>query len=186
MRTTNIRLLPLAALFTALTAIGAFIKIPLPPYPVPMTLQTAFVFLCGLLLPRREAALSQLAYVLSGLMGLPVFISGGGIGYIFNPTFGYLIAFICGAPLLSVLAGKTLYQNKMAAFTVGGLFIIVGIQLLGVAYFAFLSAVYLKTPLAFSRVVYLIVIFIPLDVIKFALAAALAKLLRKRIPALVP
>ena len=35
----SVRSLVFAALCTALTAAGAFVKIPIPPYPVPMTLQ---------------------------------------------------------------------------------------------------------------------------------------------------
>ena len=85
------RELTLLPLFTVLTAVGAFIKIPLGA--VPVSLQTVFVLLSALLLGKK-AAISQGLYVLLGLLGLPIFTGGGGIGYVLTPTFGYLIGFI--------------------------------------------------------------------------------------------
>ncbi|MGB4372466.1 MAG: biotin transporter BioY, partial [Halanaerobiales bacterium] len=58
---TDIRSINLMALFAALTAIGAFIRIPLPY--VPITLQTIFVLLAGVLLGKKRAALSQVIYL---------------------------------------------------------------------------------------------------------------------------
>ncbi|MBA9026157.1 biotin transporter BioY [Peribacillus huizhouensis] len=84
-----------AALFAALTAIGAFIKIPIPF--IPFTLQILSVYLAGALLGPKLGSLSQLCYVLIGLVGLPIFTEGGGPSYLLKPTFGYLIGFILGA-----------------------------------------------------------------------------------------
>jgi biotin transport system substrate-specific component len=84
-----------AALFAAFTAVGAFIKIPIPY--IPFTLQILSVYLAGALLGPKLGSLSQLCYVLLGLVGLPIFTEGGGPGYIFKPTFGYLIGFVLGA-----------------------------------------------------------------------------------------
>lgn len=85
------RQLILAALFTALTAIGALIHIPFPL--VPLTLQTLFTVLAGSLLYPRWAVLSQTVYLILGLIGLPVFAGGGGPSTLLSPSFGYLIAF---------------------------------------------------------------------------------------------
>lgn len=81
----------LAAMFAALTAVGAFIKIPIPY--VPFTLQFFFVLLAGALLGSRLGLLSQVVYLATGLIGIPVFTLGGGPSYILQPTFGYLIGF---------------------------------------------------------------------------------------------
>lgn len=181
---SNLRMLLFAAMFTALTAVGAFIKIPIPPYPVPLTLQTAFVYLCGLLLPPMGAFWAQLTYVLLGLAGIPVFAGGGGVSYVLYPTFGYLLAFLFAAPLLSLLERITLYKGRRLRFALGGVAIILLVQLAGVAYMALISSVYLAQPLSLSRAVYLFYIFLPLDLLKFALAAALAPQLRRRAPSL--
>ena len=96
--------LVVVAFFVALTAIGARLEIPLPY--VPFTVQTFFVLLAGLLLGSRLGALSQTVYVAIGLLGLPVFARGGGLGYIAQPTFGYLIGFIPAAYVVGALVEK--------------------------------------------------------------------------------
>ena len=82
-----------ASLFGALTAIGAFIVVPLQP--VPFTLQTFFTALSGVILGGRTAALSQVVYLILGCMGLPVFAGGkAGLGIVLGPTGGYILGFI--------------------------------------------------------------------------------------------
>ena len=78
----------LCAMFTALVAVGAFIQIPVP-YMDYFTLQFFFVLLAGLILGGNKGAISVGCYVLLGLIGIPIFAAGGGIGYIFRPSFGY-------------------------------------------------------------------------------------------------
>ena len=94
--------------FVALTALGAFVRIPLPFTPVPLTLQTLFVLLSGLALGKRLGALSQLSYLSLGMLGLPVF-SGAGSGafYLFGPTGGYLWGFVLAAIFLGSFARYT-------------------------------------------------------------------------------
>lgn len=88
----RIQLLILTALFAALTAAGGFIKIPLPV--IPFTLQLPVVILSGLVLGSKYGALSQIIYLLLGIAGLPVFTKGGGIRYVFEPSFGYILGFV--------------------------------------------------------------------------------------------
>ena len=95
MKRLTAREISFIGLFTALIAAGAFIRIPVPV--VPFTLQFLFTMLAGLLLGGRLGAISVGSYIVLGLIGLPVFASGGGIGYILTPTFGYLIGFCVGA-----------------------------------------------------------------------------------------
>ena len=87
-----------AGAFIALTAMGAFVRIPLPFTPVPFTLQTFFVLLCGAFLGGGLGASTQAAYVLIGVAGVSVFTgAGSGLLYIFGPTGGYLLGFILAA-----------------------------------------------------------------------------------------
>jgi len=91
-----------ASMFGAGTAVGAYIIIPLPP--VPITLQTLFACLAGALLGGRLGALSQVVYVLIGIIGLPVFAGGkAGLGVLLGPTGGYLIGFIAAAYVIGKL-----------------------------------------------------------------------------------
>ncbi|MEJ2614843.1 MAG: biotin transporter BioY, partial [Ignavibacteriaceae bacterium] len=60
--------------FSILTAVSAQVAIPVKP--VPFTLQTMLVLLSGAFLGSRNGAYSQIIYVFSGFIGLPVFANG--------------------------------------------------------------------------------------------------------------
>jgi biotin transport system substrate-specific component len=101
--TDTLRRMVYAALFGALTAMGAFMVIPMQP--VPITLQTLFTGLAGILLGSSAGALSQVVYVLLGIIGLPVFAGGkAGFGVLLGPTGGYLIGFIVGAYVIGKMS----------------------------------------------------------------------------------
>lgn len=90
-----------------LTALAAQLSIRLPFSPVPITGQTLAVLLVGALLGSRRGALSMLAYLLEGLMGLPVFAGGmSGAAYMLGPTGGYLVGFVAAAWLTGWLAER--------------------------------------------------------------------------------
>ncbi|MFA4988597.1 MAG: biotin transporter BioY [Candidatus Omnitrophota bacterium] len=96
------------SIFVLLTALSAFVRIPLPFTPVPFTLQTFFVLLSGALLGRKLGGISQAGYMVLGLTGLQVFTgSGSGSLYLLGPTGGYLVGFI----LASFFTGK-LFTGK--------------------------------------------------------------------------
>ncbi|WP_392486860.1 biotin transporter BioY [Haloimpatiens sp. FM7315] len=130
----------LVSLFAALTAVGAFIRIPIPY--VPFTLQFLFCAFAGMLLGSRLGALSQIVYVTIGLIGVPVFTEGGGPGYIFKPTFGYLIGFIVSAYVIGKITEKIkeLTLVKALSATLSGLFFV---YLLGVPYLYLVYNLYL-------------------------------------------
>lgn len=104
----KIKKLVLAALFAALTAAGAFIKIPF--YPAMITLQLIFSLLAGTLLGPGLGAVSQLVYLAIGLAGIPVFAGGGGFGYAVQPTFG----FVAALPLAAAVCGRISRRGESA------------------------------------------------------------------------
>ena len=107
-----------ASLFGAGTAAGAYLIIPLPP--VPITLQTLFLGLAGALLGARLGALSQVTYLLIGIIGLPVFAGGkAGLGVLLGPTGGYLIGFVAGAWVIGALVN--LKKKPGFAWTIAAL-----------------------------------------------------------------
>ena len=81
-KTFDVKSMVLCSLFASLSCIGAFIQIPLPNSDY-FTLQYLFVMLTGMLLGSKRALISISSYVFMGLIGLPVFAAGGGIGYPF-------------------------------------------------------------------------------------------------------
>jgi biotin transport system substrate-specific component len=101
----------LASLFSTLTALGAYISIPISH--VPITLQTFFVYLAGAILGSKLALLSQIIYILIGIIGFPVFAYGkAGFGVLIGPTGGYLIGFIIGAYII----GRMIEMKKNFSF----------------------------------------------------------------------
>lgn len=96
-------------IFSLLTAIGAWIEIPLPFTPVPITLQTMFVVLAGAVLGAKRGAMSQAVYLFYGICGLPVFAGGASsIAQILGPSGGYLIGF----PVAAFLTGLLISRDK--------------------------------------------------------------------------
>lgn len=97
----------LVALFSATIALSAQVAIPLPFTPVPITMQTLTVLLTGMLLGSRLGVATLVAYLVEGVIGLPVFTQwGAGIGHLVGPTGGYLIGFVFAAGLVGFLAER--------------------------------------------------------------------------------
>ncbi len=168
------KMLCLCALFTALLALGAYLRIPLPIIPVSM--QTLFVILSGLLMKRPYAIITCLAYLFLGLTGLPVFTQGGGIGYILHPTFGYLIGFVFGVWVMGKLLPASSYPMLLLA-ALGGLAVI---YLFGAVYYYLLATLYLGQNLAIGTLLTTCVLTtLPSDCIWAILAAYLAKRLKR-------
>lgn len=156
------RNLILIALFAALTAVGAFIRIDL--LLVSFTLQFLFCAFAGVILGPKLGMLSQLLYVFIGLIGIPIFTKGGGPSYIFQPSFGYLLGFIVAAYVIGKLVN---YQNikisNIFLSTLVGLFII---YLFGAIYLYVIVNYYLGGSIDVLKTITLYVIpFIPGDVI---------------------
>ncbi|MCM8784490.1 MAG: biotin transporter BioY [Candidatus Omnitrophica bacterium] len=99
--------------FIILTTLGAYIYLPLPFTPVPITLQTLFVLLSGAMLGPLEGFFSQLVYLVLGSLGFPVFSGArGGMLHLLGPTGGYLWGFLFSAWLV----GKLIYGKKLNRF----------------------------------------------------------------------
>ena len=146
-------------LFIALIAIGSYFVIPM--IPVPITLQTLFVLLCGCIM-KRYALIAVLLYVILGIIGLPVFHQfTSGPGILLGPTGGYLIGFI----LAALIVGLS-YEKKSRFIRICGLFLgTTAIALCGVLWIA------LSTGISFFEAVLIgAVPFIVGDLIKITLA----------------
>lgn len=111
-----------SGMFAALMMIGANITAFVPFLVVggvPITLQTFFAVLAGLLLGSRLGAVSMTVYMLIGLAGAPVFSKfSGGFGAVLSPTFGFIVSFIFTA----YIAGKIIEKNsKVYSFVIAAL-----------------------------------------------------------------
>ena len=114
--------------FVALTALGAYVRIPLPFSPVPITLQTFFVILGGAVLGKKFGSFAQASYLGLGLLGMPIFQSyGAGLLHIAGPTGGYLAgfipaSFIVGA-IINMRRNSTSFFHIILSMSFGLLFI---------------------------------------------------------------
>ncbi|MFW6035406.1 MAG: biotin transporter BioY [Halothermotrichaceae bacterium] len=124
----SVRDITQVALFAALTAVLAFVTVPLPFSPVPVTGQTLGVMLAGLFLGSRKAALSQIIYAFLGGIGLPIFAGGGsGFGSFVGPTGGYIWGFIAGAYIIGKLVEIKEEPDliwKTTSLVIGGIIVI--------------------------------------------------------------
>ncbi len=165
----------LCALFTALICAGAFLKIPTPFLPI--TFQTLFVTLAGLLLGEKKGSLSVGVYVLIGLIGIPVFTEGGGLSYILKPTFGYLLGFIAGAFVTGKFAKKETSLKNYILSSFAGMFVI---YIIGVAYYFLISRFYLGNEPEIKKLfVYCFLLTLPGDVVMCLIASVIGKRLKK-------
>lgn len=167
----------LTALFTALMVVGAFIRIPFPLLPI--TLQAFISALAGLIIGSRLGALSMTLYMALGLIGLPVFAGGGGISYVFSPSFGFILGFIAGALVIGLVSKKLGKPNRWNSFKslMAGLLVIYAV---GILYMFLIMRLYMGNPEA--RLILLAIANLPYiikDIILFS-AAALA------VPSILP
>ncbi|GAA4008349.1 biotin transporter BioY [Deinococcus rubellus] len=166
----------------ALVAVCAQISVPM--FPVPLTLQTLAVLLVGAALGSRQGAAALLTYLAAGAAGLPVF--AGGVGSLLSvktgnltPTLGYLLGFVLAAGLVGWLverfaADRTPWGMAAAMLVGNAVIYAVGLPVLGA-----LTGLHGQALLGAG-----LIPFLPGDLIKLALAAALLPgvwaLLRRR------
>lgn len=171
MKTSRIETLVYCALFAALTAVFAQIVIPIQP--VPISLATFAVMMCGLLLGWKYGALAVIVYILLGLVGVPVFAGfKNGAAALAGPTAGYIIGYIPYA-LLAGLAFPRFEKNfrgRCLLLAAGAVIL----YLLGTAWFMIQSGRGLWDSLSLC-----VLPFLPGDAAKIVLAALLAPRLRK-------
>jgi len=163
----------MCGLFTALIAVGAFIKVPIPV--LPFTLQFLFTMMAGLLLGGKIGSYSVLMYILLGLVGLPIFTEGGGIGYIFKPSFGYIIGFYIASYVTGMIAnGKSTptYKRILGANFIG----LTIVYILGLLYYFIICNFVINTPIGiWPLFIYGFVLAVPGDILLCILSAILYK-----------
>lgn len=164
--------LTLMALFIALITAGTHIRIPLPLCPI--NLQPFCVILAGLVLGGKKGAASVAGFILLGLMGLPIFTNGGGIGYVLQPTFGFMLGYCLGASLTGSIASAG--SPSVQRFAVAGICGLIVVYAVGLVYYWCISRYYLGSELGIkAMLVSCFLIPFPKDVVSCVLAACLAK-----------
>lgn len=168
----SIKDMALVSLFTGLTAIGAFISLPIGP--VPITMQTLFVLLGGIILGPKLGALSQIVYIILGLVGVPIFAGfSGGLQTILKPSFGFLLGFIFAAYVVGKLLKdnsnpRPLSTKKILVSTIVGTLVI---YLIGLPYMYFILNNVMNMGLSVGAVIKMgSLLFLPGDILKIIIS----------------
>ncbi len=168
--TNQLRMMIYASLLAALTAVGAYIAIPIGP--VPIVLQNFFILLTGLLLGSRWGLAAVAVYLLAGACGLPVFAGGsGGIVRFAGPTGGYLLGYLPAVCVVGLIAEKG--RNRMVFDIIA--------MICGSAIIYACGVPWLKMILSLSWGKAFVVGMVPFligDALKIAAAVPIAKVLR--------
>lgn len=167
------------ALFAAITAVlGIVPAIPVPAVPVPITAQTLGVMLAGAVLGARRGFLALLLFLVLVAVGLPLLAGGrGGLAVFAGPSAGFLLAWPLGAFVTGLLTEVFWRRFNLAwalvATLVGGIAVIYAI---GIPVVSVVTHTSLATAFTGSMV------FVPGDVVKAVVAAAVAVSVRRAYP----
>jgi len=174
--------LTIGAMFVALTAIGANMTSIVPFLVVggvPITLQTFFAVMAGLVLGSRLGAFSMFVYMVLGLAGVPVFAQfKGGAAMLLTPTFGFILSFI----VVAYVAGKlvemrrTLPMYITAALVALVINYVIGTNWMYAAYLFWFEA---PADLSYKLVWLWMAVPLPKDIVLSILAGAVAYRLNK-------
>ena len=176
--------LTLASMFVGLMAIGANITSFVPFMVVggvPITLQTFFAILAGIILGSRLGAISMTVYTLVGLVGVPVFAKfGAGMSTFISPTFGFILSFI----LTAYVAGKVVEKNRtLSAFIIASLIGLVINYVFGTNWMYFAYKFWAAAPEGFTyKMAWLwMVVPLPKDIILAVFAGMMGHRLEKSV-----
>lgn len=113
---------------------------------MPITLQFTIALLVTMLLGEWSAVVFAV-YIAMGLIGIPVFASGGGLSYVLMPSFGYIIGFVVGGFVAGKIANplKTGNRPGIVRLAVAAAVFIAVVYLIGTVYGIAILKLYLKS-----------------------------------------
>ena len=172
---SNLKKLTLSAMMLATLCVMSLFSLPIGISAVPLTLQTAGVLLCGILLGSKRGALCVACYLLLGAFGLPVFSGGkAGAGVLLGITGGFLFGFVVTAFIIGLCFYKN--KNRKPSLLRTYIFTVTGIAfayLTGIVQFSVISGCGLWTAFLTAGLP-----FLPLEAVKIALFVPLALRIR--------
>ncbi|KUP05012.1 biotin biosynthesis protein BioC [Bacillus coahuilensis m2-6] len=172
------------ALFVAFMAIGANIKAIAPFLQfngIPITLQTFFAVLAGVVLGKKLGSFSMVVYMLVGFVGAPVFADfTGGPSALLKSSFGFIISYIFAAYIAGWIAEKS---QHVAAFITAAFAGTIVNYAFGTTWMYFAFKFWLEAPEGFSYgMAWLwMVPFMPKDAILAVFAGVVGQLLFVRV-----
>ncbi|MCZ0704256.1 biotin transport system substrate-specific component [Natronobacillus azotifigens] len=177
------------AIFVCLMAIGAniviwfpFLAIPIGGVSVPLSLQTFFAILAGLMLGKKLGLLSMTAYLLTGLAGVPVFAQmQAGLFVLFDYTGGFLLSFLVVAYVTGWLSERLIPFTLSKGFFIATVGVLVN-YLIGVHYMFIAMNTWLGLTISYSTTWISMTPFFIKDIFVALIAAVLMCKIVNRIP----
>ena len=158
-----------SGIFIAFLIISAFINIPIGT--IKITMQFLVANICALLLGKKWGTISLVLYMVLGLIGLPIFSSGGGPAYVLQPSFGYMIGFTIGGFVAAWYREKRGKRN-FSTFLVASIINMLFMDIIGTVYGAGIMYGYLHSELGVWAFFWAFLVpFIPIDIIKCVISS---------------
>ncbi len=180
-----------SALFVCLMAIGAnitvwfpFLAIPIGGASVPVSLQTFFAILAGLMLGRKVGSIAMVTYIFVGIAGVPVFakMSAGPMAFL-SPTGGFIISFIFIAFFAGWIAESGKKTSLPVCLAAAGTGLILNYSI-GVTYMYIAMNMWLELDITYTVAWAGMIPFLIKDTVLSVLAAVFMVRLAQRIPAI--
>lgn len=172
----------IALLAAVMAALAVFPPLTLPLLAVPITAQSLGPMLAGGILGARRGGLALVLFLSLVAIGLPLLPGGrGGLGVFFGPTAGFLIGYIVAAFAVGFLTER--FWNRLSYPLAFAICLVAGVALLyaiGLPWAAYVAKISIGTALAGSLP------FIPGDIIKCAVAAAVIMIVKRSYPIISP
>lgn len=133
------------SIILALLIVTAKLIIPLPLFDY-LSLQIITVYLIYPTLGMKNGLIVTFSYLILGLLGLPLFASGGGYAYIFKPTFGFLLSFVTLPIIQSFISNKfnNVTHSSFIKIFLMNFCCLFYIYLIGIIYKIFILSCYTK------------------------------------------
>ncbi len=161
-----------STMFCLLTSVFSQIAIVLPFTNIPFSLSICAVFLSGLFLKPKYAFLSQISYILIGIIGIPVFSNfSSSISAILSPNGGYILSYPLMSITISLLMHKTKI-NKIVMCIISTIFSLIICYTMGAIWYHLITGIEIK------KVIYITILpFVIVDIIKIILTTTIFKIL---------
>ncbi|HHU31360.1 MAG: biotin transporter BioY [Zhaonellaceae bacterium] len=177
----DIRQMTIVSIFTSLT-IGVAVFTRFSASIIPFSMLPLMVMLAGNILGSKMGFLSMLLYLFVGMIGIPAFASPpyGGLAYVTQPSFGFLIGFIFAAYVIGRISERG--DSKLRTYFIANIMGMLVINFFGLVYFWLLYNYILGEPISFAQVFKIGAMpFLIPDLIKSIIASFLGLNIRKRL-----
>lgn len=177
-----------SALFVCLMAIGAnitvwfpMLTVPIGGATVPLSLQTFFAIMAGLMLGRKLGSLSMITYILIGVAGVPIFAGlKAGPMMLISPTGGFIISFVFVAFFVGLIADK-LRNTSIPVYLIASFMGLMMNYFIGVTYMYVAMNTWLELHITYTIAWLGMIPFLIKDTALTILAAVLVVQITKRI-----